>query len=283
MSETSQKYLSRAVLGILRPLVRLLLRNGMSYAAFAELARRAYVETACADFAIAGRKPTVSRAAVVTGLTRKEVKRLLDSGPEGESETRLAYNRAARVVTGWVRDDDFRDATGEPAELSVDGSGAGDFPALVRRYSGDMPVRAVLDELARVGVVEETGAGRVRLLQRAYLPAGDDAQQLHILGTTAADLLRTMDHNLAGAGPYPLFQRTVSYDGIPRQALDAWRARAAEQSQRLLEEFDRLLASIDRDAAPDAAAATGERVRTGVGIFYFEEFNDEIRHRRISE
>lgn len=284
MSEESQRYLSRAVLGILRPLARLLLRNGMSCAAFAELARRAFVETACVDFAIEGRKPTVSRAAVVTGLTRKEVKRLLESDPDSETETRLAYNRAARVVTGWARDSAFHDAAGEPAELAVDGDGAVDFPALVRRYSGDMPVRAVLDELARVGVVEETGEGRVRLLQRAYLPAGDDAQQLHILGSTTADLLRTMDHNLSGAGPYPLFQRTVSYDGIPREALDAWRARAAEQSQRLLEEFDRLLATIDRDTAPDEAAGEpGERVRTGVSIFYFEEFNDEIRHRRISE
>ncbi len=279
MNEASQKYLSRAVLRILRPLVRLLLRNGMSYAAFAELARRAYVETACADFAIEGRKPTVSRAAVVTGLTRKEVKRLMESGSDAGAETQRAYNRAARVVTGWARDQAFHTVAGEPADLAVDG-GAGDFPALVKRYSGDMPVRAVLDELARVGVIAETADGRVRLLQRAYLPAGDDAQQLHIFGSTAADLLRTMDHNLSGAGAYPLFQRTVSYDGIPRAALDAWRARAAAQSQRLLEEFDRLLAAVDRDAT---SADTADRVRTGVGIFYFEEFNDKIEYRRTSE
>lgn len=269
MTADSHKNLTRALLRILRPLARLLLRNGISFAEFAEYAKCAYVETALTDFSIQGRKPTVSRAAVVTGLTRKEVKRLMDGQDDASGEVQHAYNRAARVVTGWVRDQAFQDREGNPAELTVDGAGSGDFPALVRAYSGDMPARAVLDELVRVDVVEETLDGRVRLLKRAYVPAGDDAQQLHIFGTNVADLISTIDHNLSGSDERPLFQRTVSYDNVPPEVMEIWRKQASEQSQRLLEDLDRLLAAYDRDTAGGAPGAG--RIRTGVGVFYFEE------------
>jgi hypothetical protein len=275
MSISPRESLARALLRLLRPLARLLLRNGVSYAEFTEYAKRAYVETALEDFAIEGRKPTVSRAAVVTGLTRKEVKRLSEAQTEPDGGDIKAYNRAVRVVTGWVRDADFHDRDGNPDVLGLHGGKGGGFPALVRRYSGDMPVRAVLDELVRVGVAGETGDGRVRLLKRAYVPAGDDAQQLHIFGANVADLIRTIDHNLAGGSP--LFQRTVSYDSVPRDVLESWRKYAGEQSQRLLEEFDRRLASYEREGGE--AIAHGERVRTGVGIFYFEEEVEETRRR----
>ncbi len=280
MTADSHKNLAKALLRILCPLTRLLLRNGISYAEFAEYAKRAYVKTALTDFSIQGRKPTVSRAAVVTGLTRKEVKRLMDAQDDDSGDVQHAYNRAARVVTGWVRDRAFQDRDGHPAELSLDGTGDGDFPALVRAYSGDMPARAVLDELVRVEVAEETADGKVRLLKRAYVPAGDDAQKLHIFGTNVADLVTTIDHNLTGSDERPLFQRTVSYDNVPPEVLETWRKQAAEQSQRLLEDLDRLLAAYDRDTAggsPDA----GRRFRTGVGVFYFEEdVSDEHPHVR---
>lgn len=277
MKTGSHEHLSRALLRLLRPLARLLLRNGVSCAEFTEFAKRAYVMTALEDFAIEGRKPTVSRAAVVTGLTRKEVKRL--SGAEGDAagDDVRTYNRAVRVITGWVRDSDFHDSDGNPAVLGMHGGEGGGFPALVRRFSGDMPVRAVLDELVRVGVVAEEEGGGVRLLKRAYVPAGDDAQQLHIFGTNVADLIRTIDHNLSGATP--LFQRTVSYDSVPRPVLEEWRKYAGEQSQQLLEEFDRRLASYE--STGETEYIHDARVRTGVGIFYFEDESGDARRGRV--
>jgi hypothetical protein len=281
MSDGTRNYLGHTVLRILKPLVRLLLRNGMACAEFSELARRAYVDTAFEDFAIAGRKPSVSRAAVVTGLTRKEVRRLMTPVPDSDNAAGRSYNRAARVVTGWVRDPMFHDAAGSPAELPLDDSDdRPGFGTLVQKYGADVPARAVLDELARVGIVS-ADAGRVRLLKRAYVPAGDDAQSLHIVGSNVGDLLETLDHNLSHQDARPRFQRTVSYDNVPPEALEEWRRIAAERSQQLLEEFDRLLSSHDRDVS---GGPSGEgRMRTGIGIFYFEEpFEDrqQIRNRR---
>src|SRR5215831_3874710 len=129
------KALTAALERILRPLFRILLRNQMSFKAFTEIAKRAYVEVAASDFAIPGKKQSVSRVALLSGLTRKEVQRLLESEETSDSEIGERYNRAARVVAGWVRDADFSDPQGNPRDLEVsDAKDAATFADLVRRY-----------------------------------------------------------------------------------------------------------------------------------------------------
>jgi hypothetical protein len=261
--------LAAAVLRLLEPLVRVLLRNGMSFNAFSDLARRAYVESAMREFGIPGKKQTVSRVSVLTGLSRKDVQRILGAqGTADSGEARERYNRAARVIAGWVRDQEFADASGEPAALAPDGPGAS-FGQLVKRYSGDVPARAVLDELLRVGAVQRQDDGRIRLLSRAYVPSASDLDKLDILGADVADLIATIDHNLRHGGADPRFQRKVMYDNVPRDAAAAFRALSAERAQALLEAMDQWLAPRDRDVNPSVQGA--ERVRVGVGIYYFEE------------
>lgn len=269
MSHSTAQTLRLAIARILRPLVRILLRNGIGCADFVELAKQAYVDVAMsAEFQLPGRKPTVSRAAVITGLTRKDVQRLLPAcGLERAGEHDGGYTRAARVVAGWVRDAEFHDGADEPAELPMDGEAAS-FAALVRRHSGDMPARAVLDELLRTGVAESAPDGRLRLLKRAFVPGCDDRHKLRILGTDVAALLQTIDHNLRPDGGAPLFQRKARYDNLPAEALEALRPLLAAECQRLIESADRRLAAHDRDTNP-ASSGEGRRV-AGIGVYYFE-------------
>ena len=262
------KALSQAVLRVLRAFVRVLMRHGLALPAFVELAKRAYVEAALNDFAIPGRKPSVSRAALLTGLTRKEVQRLVEGHAAGaEGEPPLPENRAARVVAGWVRDPDFRGRDGEPLPLRFDGAEPS-FSTLVRRHSGDMPPRAVLDELLRVGTVERDDNGVVRLMTRVYIPRASDAAKLGILGADVPYLIASIDHNLQGLEP-SRFQRKVMYDNLPVEAMDEFRAVAARHAQELIELLDRWLADHDRDANP-AVSGSG-RMRAGLGVFTFEE------------
>lgn len=260
--------LDAAVARLLRPLVRLLLRHAVPYAAFEELAKRVYVETAMQDFSLPGKKPSISRASILTGLTRKDVQRLVAEPDHAGPEVGERYNRAARVLTGWVRDPDFLDTeTGEPRALH--GEGALSFGALVRRHSGDMPTRAVLDELLRVGAVRRREDGRYEPVARAFVPQQGALDKLNILGSDVADLIDTIDHNLQHGGDDPRFQRKVMYHSIDTAALPAFRKLSAAQAQALLEKLDRWLAARDADAAP--AADDGERARVGLGIYYFEE------------
>ncbi|WP_286220670.1 DUF6502 family protein [Marinobacter apostichopi] len=275
MKKTSS--LHQALFRILRPLTRLLLRNGIPFGEFSELVKRAYVEAALEDFDDGRRKPTDSRAAVMTGLTRKEVKRqreILAGQNTGSSASDVLHsNRASRVVSGWVHDTAFQTKAGEPAVLSFDGPLS--FSELVKRYSGDMPPRAVLDELLRVGVVSiDAESGGLILQQRAYVPAGDSEEMLQIFGEDVSDLIATIDHNLVSgeSGQSPMFQRTLTYNNIPPEMMESWRKHAAAQSQTLLEQLDKWLGPHDRDISGQGSGClSGDPVRTGVSVFFFEE------------
>lgn len=258
--------LSAAIITLLRPLVKILLRNGIPYGAFADIAKRVYVETATKEFAITGRKQSNSRVSVITGLSRKEVLRVKRLPPPDDLGAAERYNRAARVLGGWIRDRRFADPYGDPAILPLEGEGA-TFTGLVKLYSGDAPARAVLDELVRVEAAERLGEGRVRLVERAYIPKGGEIDKIAILGTDMADLASTIDHNIGGGDP-PFFQRKVSYDNLPAEVLPELRMQAAGRGQMLLEALDRMLSQHDRDIHPEAGG-TG-RKRAGVGIYYFE-------------
>lgn len=270
MNQEIFKPLSAAVLRLLRPLVRILLRNGVSYRTFSDLAKWVFVDVASKEFGISGRKQSVSRVSVVTGLTRKEVRRVRQLSRPDDRATTEKYNRAARVISAWRRERIFLDAEDGPASLPLDGPGA-TFSELVKRYSGDMPVRATLDELLRVGAVERLKDGRVRLLTRAYIPQRSDADKIYILGTDVEHLISTIDHNLKPDSRGPLFQREVEYDNLPDEVLPEFRKLSAQRTQTLLESLDRWLAKRDRDTTPKVKGSG--RNRAGLGVYYFEEPN----------
>ena len=106
-SERFSQTMQTAVAQLLRPLFRLLLRNGMSFGAFEEIAKKTFVDVALHDFSIPGKKPSISRASILSGLSRKEVQRLIAEPilPGANALERL--HRAAGVITGWVRDPEF--------------------------------------------------------------------------------------------------------------------------------------------------------------------------------
>jgi hypothetical protein len=268
MNEGILKPLSAAVLRLFRPLVRVLLRNGVSYRTFADFAKWVYVDVATKEFGIKGRKQSISRVSVITGLSRKEVKRVLELPRPDDSTSVERYNRAARVIAAWRRESTFQDDEGNPAPLPLEGTGA-TFSELVKRFSGDVPVRAILDELIRVGAVERLEDGRVSLIVRAYIPETSEADKLHILGTDVGYLISTIDLNLQDDPIGPLFQRKVAYDNLPDEVLPEFRGLSAKRAQALLEKLDEWLAQRDRDVTP-TVKGTG-RNRAGLGIYYFEE------------
>jgi len=260
--------LSSAIERLLRPLIRILLRNGTSFDAFADLAKRVYVDVGMQEFGIPGKKQTISRVSVLSGLSRKEVQRVMGQRDSAEADARAHYNRAARVIAGWVRDRDFTDAAGNPCALKQE-DGKSSFSELVKRHSGDVPARAVLDELLRVGAVEHQADGCIRLLSRAYVPRTSDLAKLEILGADVSDLIYTIDHNLQRGVADPYFQRKVMYDNLPAEAISRFRALSAEQAQVLLEKMDQWLSQHDRDM--NSSVQGSGRMRAGIGIYYFEE------------
>ncbi len=267
-----ENIIARALVRLLRPLARVLVRFGVAYPVFEELAKRAFVDAATEEPRLPGRRQTASRVALLTGLSRKEVARLRrQPDPDEQDLVDAGLNRAARVVAGWVRDPDFHGEGGVPADLELEGPFG--FDGLARRYSGDMPSRTVLEELERAGAVERTPAGGVRLGSRSYVPGADTAQKLQMLGTDTRDLIETIDHNLASDPGAARFQRKVVYDNVPEEFVGAFREALETRGQAFIEEFDRWLADRDRDRTSGVGGSG--RVRLGVGVYLIEDREDE--------
>lgn len=261
-----------SLLKLLKPLVRVMLRNGITFKEFAEVAKHAYVEVAAQDFEIEGKRQTDSRISTITGLTRKEVLRLRSLPQDDALMLTAQFNRAARVINYWVRSEAFLDALGEPLALPFAG-GDLSFGELVRRSSGDIPARTILDELLHVGVVEELADGTIRLLTRAYVPIRDNVEKIKILGTDVADLISTIDHNLAAERGHTYFQRKVCYNNLPAEALPELKPALERMAQAALEEMNEKMMACDRDS--NGTLKGSGRKRAGIGIFYFEEEQQE--------
>jgi hypothetical protein len=257
-----------AIFCLLRPLVRLLLRHGIPFGVMADVVKQVYVDVALKEFLLPGRIQTTSRVSILSGLSRKEVARLRQLHLWDDHEAIQQYHRAARVISAWVRDPDFHDARGQPAPLPVEGDDTS-FSVLVRRYSGDMPVRAILDELLRVRAVEPLEDGRLRLLARSYVPVDGEVEKLGILGTDVADLIATIDWNLRCPPADAYFQRKVHYDNLPAEVIPEIRTQARERAQALIEQLDLWMAARDRDVNPTVQGSG--RKRAMLGIYYFEE------------
>jgi len=265
--------LGAALARLLRPIVRLMLKHSFSYSAFESVAKRVYAQCAMEDFALPGRKPSVSRAAILTGLTRKEVNTLLTEPWSGANADSTHYNRAARVVTAWVREARFSGDGGSPRALAMDGPDG--FNELVRLHGGDVPSRAVLDELTRVGSVQVRDDGCVQLVQRGFVPNEGMIAKIAILGADVSDLAETITFNIEQTRALDArYQRKVMHFGIPPEALPAFRALSGKQAQKLLEGLDAWLSEHDLSAIPESE--WGDTARVGVGIYYFEEIVPEV-------
>jgi len=251
------------------PLVRILLRQGISYAEFSEVVKAVYVEVALKDFKVAGRRTTRTRLAVVTGLTRKEVKRVIDEALKEKYESKTKYNRLGRVLVGWHTDTDFTGPYGMPLELQYETNNAGEptFSELVRRHSGDMSPRSILDELIRVGAVRETDVGWFRVLRREYIPEALGQHNFERTGVVVRNFVNTVDYNMTKPAPGKgRFERNVmADDGIRAVDLPKFDRYVRDRCQSLLEEIDNWLTGLPK---PDPKAGD-EVVHTGIGVYHY--------------
>ena len=262
---------------MLRPLARILLRRGVGYGEFAEAAKAAFVDAAQLDLAIPGRKQTTSRVSTITGLSRKEVHRLLNQNEAEQVEALHKLNRAARVISGWVSDARFVDPKGQPISLNFE-DGELSFSQLVKDYSGDITARTIADELTRTGAIEQDSDGKLRLVKQAYIPDAGSVEQFKLLSENLAELMSTIEHNIEHEDD-KYFQRKVYYDNIPVESVNELRQLISERAQQCLEDINQVIAKHDRDLNPitDKPKADKDktieatRMKIGLGMHYIQD------------
>lgn len=283
MTDSVKSGLLAAYGKLLRPLVRILLRHGITYAELSEVVKTVFVEQAAREFRVPGKKMSKARIAIVTGLTRKEVQRLSRLEKKERYTQKTNLSRIGRVLSGWHTDPDFTGPYGMPLEVRYDSDIPADatFVQLVQRYSGDMTPRAMLDELLRVGAVIETDQTWFKVVRREYVPEKLAPDFLERVGRGVHNFVRTIEMNMQKVGPGKgRFERTVRPDlGMRAQDLPLFDAYVREKCQALLEDIDNWLTKLE----PPQATGEKQIVQTGVGIYHFVDDYEDEEEKTISE
>jgi hypothetical protein len=213
MPDNVKTALSISLLRLLRPLVRIMLREGLTYSHFAAVAQMAFVESAAKDFAGKGMKSSVSSVCALTGMTPQEVKAVLIEQERFDSSELLEVsNPFARVLHGWHNDRDYVGPYGFPVDLPFDGSPLS-FTNLTTRHTEGVSPHVVLEELKRLGAVTEVGFNVWKPLKQEYIDPNLSPENLGRMASLVESLLSTLENNTRGKRDgTDLFERTMIVD-----------------------------------------------------------------------
>ncbi len=258
----------RAVRTVLRPLVRGLVRRGVQLPLIVEELKALYVDAAQREAAKAGRV-TQSAISVMTGVHRKDVKRLLEDA-EDAVRPPSAASLGSKLTGIWMGRPPFADARGTPLPLFEKRSdGSPSFEELVGEVSQDVRSRAVLDDWLRLNVVLRRDDGFIELNTEAFATPEGEAEALHFFGRNLRDHVSAGLHNLEGQDPR-FIDRATFYWGLTDASIEKLRLLARELGTEAVREANKEaleLATVDR--------AEGEgRHRMTFGVYFYAEPDD---------
>jgi hypothetical protein len=273
MQNDIQRQILSAVLLVIRPIARALLRAGIGYREFAEICKTAFVDVAGKDYGLRGRPTNISRVAVMTGLTRKEVRRIRDKTKVGDEIGLVKLTPMGQVMHRWFTEEKYVAENGSPKVLMFDGEG-GSFSSLVKDFGGDIPPGAMRTELRRIGAVEELDSGQLRAVKRSVVGIEDHEKLISGLAHVLYPAALAMAHNTELSGEAGSWVHlSASTESVRGNDLGRIRRVSADRAAAFIESVDDFLAAYetlyDSDASDESTTAVG------IGVFYFEEDKSE--------
>ena len=252
--------LQAALIRVLRPAVRLLVRRGITFPALCDVLRELYVNVAEHDFALPGKDQTDSRVSLLTGIHRKEIRRLRGAGAPVNAVP-ASLSRTSRILARWLASEDTTDAGGLPLPRTAP-PGCPSFEASVASVTRDLRPRAVLDEWLdrKLAVLGQDDV--VTLLDRAFVPGDCDEQQLHCFSRNLHDHAAAVA-NMSAEAPRFL-GRAVHCDGLSAELAEDLERRSRELAMDAL-------AAANRQARHACDRDGGGRRRWTLGVYIFAE------------
>jgi uncharacterized protein DUF6502 len=277
MSDTYdvKRDLLAAFRSLMTPLIRILLRSGITYQEFGGVLKDVYVNVCAREMTLPGRKMTLSRVAIATGLTRREVAKIVRS--EGKTNWGVWSNAglAASVLEAWHTDAQYLAPYGYPRDLKIDGTDVvPTFEDLVRRFSTDVPHEILIGELIRVGAARVLEGGQyLRVQKRTYIPTDMTAEMIQIFSQAVRRYIETVDYNVGrGKGLEKRFDRMVyPDDGLRLVDVEIYQQEIREYLESVIQEIDQKSATYPRPARNRGE----EAVQVGVGIYFYLEATED--------
>ncbi|MBS4098937.1 MAG: hypothetical protein KGZ83_19105 [Sulfuricella sp.] len=263
---------SQALTGALRsalyPLVRLMLAKGMTYPFLADLLKEVFVEVSEREFKLDNKPQTDSRISLLSGVHRKDVRRLRQAPAALAEAMPRSVSLGAQLAAAWIGLPQYLDAEGRPCPLPRFARKGGEvsFEGLVESVSKDIRPRAVLDEWLRLGVVHLDDEDRVVLNTASFVPQCGFDEKAYYLGHNLRDHAAAAAHNLLGEGP-PLIERSVHYNALSPASIAALRALAEEDGKKVIQRLVGEALKLEESDAADPAP----KERMTFGIYFYSE------------
>ena len=265
-----QRNLRRALRMLLKPLVKLLINQGVTHSDFAEVAKDVYVEMAIRHFTD-GSRINQSRIAVLTGLTRKEVRNVLVRASSSEVGGQ-SFSRPSKVLMGWYSDPDFQGPYGLPLVLPYDSNNARErtFKSLVKIYGADMAPKQMYEVLLRSGAISEPEPGLLKVVRRSFEPTGLSPELIERFGNIAQNFFLTAAGNVEKKSQGEAFLERVvtSTRRWTAEELAEFTELSKNRGQELLEYIDNWIVQQGDDEKRGPAI---EKKESGLGIYHYVE------------
>jgi Family of unknown function (DUF6502) len=259
------------------PLIELMFDAGITVRELNQLLRECAVRTAVRRVSKESGRDSRSRVAIVTGLPRSEVARILNSSVNSPGK-RLGEHPARKVLAGWFDNPRFLSASGDPVILPIFGRRRS-FEQLVGLYSGGIPVRAMLDELTQLDAVERLPNQRVRAKSRIPILTGLSSTAIAVIGERTRDLLETLTSNLRRTSK-PLFEGTALLEEADVESVALFRREIADQGSNFINSANSLFGR-SRAKANRLATKISPTCRLGVTVYYFQDEVDSSAGAKI--
>ncbi len=242
-SRSKETIIANAISKMLKPLVRLLIHQNITYVGLQNLLKRTYVEVAEEGCAIDNKRLTDSRISLLTGIHRGDVKRIRTEGVLQPTEKELKASLSSQLMSIWSGHKDYLDADGSPITLfryKIDGSPS--FEELVLSVSKDKHPRSVLDEWLSqelIEILEENHCEKIQLNTISYIPEEDFEEKLFFAGKNVGCHLTSVAHNLENQTP-PMFDRAVYYENLTAESIKEIEAYCNQGLMNLMTEVNQL-------------------------------------------
>lgn len=260
--------LVRALRQVLRPLVRVMLAQGITYPYLAELLKSLFVDVADIEFRLDTKAPTDSRISLMTGVHRKDVSRLRSALSHTQDAVPDVVSLGAQLVAVWLGTAKYLQEDGSPRPLARFASDGGEqsFESLVASVNSDIRSRVVLDEWLRLGVVRLDEAGLVCLNAEAFVPSEGFDEKAFYFGHNLHDHAAAAARNLLG-GQAPLLERSVQYDALSEASVAQLAKQSREAGMKALLAVNKTALALEQADA----TAPAPRHRMTFGIYFYSE------------
>lgn len=259
-----------AIVKVMRPLVRLMLSFQITYPMLISLLKRLYVEVAEQEFSVHDKRQSDSRITMLTGVHRKDVKRIREN-KEPLASVPSNISIGAQLIAIWTGSDRYCDKNGHPVALPMTTTDQSpSFEELVERVCRkDIRPRVILDEWLRLGVARMNEEERIILDTGAFTPQQGFDEKAFFFGKSLHDHISAGTHNLLGQKP-PFFDRTVYYDQLSAESVEEISELARQLGmEALLKVNHRALTLQQRDQGNSA------NYRMNFGIFHYNDLHDQ--------